>query len=61
MANGNTVPEKQPLDMKIEEEALTGKKTTKMLEIFEEESIGEELTPLSMADFGKPTNSIELF
>lgn len=55
------MPEKQPLDMKIEEEALTGKKTTKMLEIFEEESIGEELTPLSMADFGKPINSIELF
>lgn len=51
MANGNDLPEKKPLDMKIEEEMLTEKKPEKTIEQFEEDLAGEDMKPMSMADF----------
>ena len=47
------MPEKKPLDSKIEEETLTEKKPEKIVEKFEEEPAGEDMKPMSMADFCK--------
>lgn len=53
VANGNGASEKIPLDMKIEEETLAGTKPEKGMEKFEEEIVGEDMKPLTFADFCK--------